>query len=100
MPSSGEPTPGSLTIVLPAYDEAARIGPALDELFAYLDSQPAPAGLPSRVDVLVVDDGSRDATAAIVEARPEASDRTPPRLHVLRLPHSGKGAAVRAGMLA
>ena len=100
MPSSGEPTPGSLTIVLPAYDEAARIGPALDELFAYLDAQPAPAGLPPRVDVLVVDDGSRDATASIVEARPEASDRTPPRLHVLRLPHGGKGSAVRAGMLA
>jgi dolichyl-phosphate beta-glucosyltransferase len=112
MPVSGEPTPESLTIVLPAYDEAERIGPALDELFAYLDSTPPPAGLPARVDVLVVDDGSRDATAAIVEARPEATrpavpsaggpDGTahvPARLHLLRVPHGGKGAAVRAGML-
>jgi dolichyl-phosphate beta-glucosyltransferase len=98
MPSSGEPTPGSLTIVLPAYDEADRIGPALDELFAYLDATPPPAGLPPRIDVLVVDDGSRDATAAIVEARPEAAQERP-RLHILRVPHGGKGAAVRAGML-
>jgi dolichyl-phosphate beta-glucosyltransferase len=95
MPPSGEPTPGSLTIVLPAYDEAARIGPALDELFGYLDATPPPAGLPAQIDVLVVDDGSRDATAAIVEARPEV-----PRLHVLRVRHAGKGSAVRAGMLA
>ena len=103
MPPSGEPTPGSLTIVLPAYDEAARIGPALDELFAYLDSTPPPPGLPARIDVLVVDDGSRDATAAIVEARPEAmraTDGVAARLHLLREPHRGKGSAVRSGMLA
>jgi dolichyl-phosphate beta-glucosyltransferase len=101
MPLSEEPARGSLTIVLPAYDEAERIGPALDELFAYLDSSPPPEGLPSRVDVLVVDDGSRDATTSIVESRPEAarSDGAPPRLHLLRVPHGGKGAAVRAGML-
>jgi dolichyl-phosphate beta-glucosyltransferase len=103
MPSSGEPTPGSLSIVLPAYDEAARIGPALDELFGWLDASPRPDGLPPSIDVLVVDDGSRDATAAIVAARPEAarpgtSDQA--RLHVLRAPHAGKGSAVRAGMLA
>jgi len=88
------PPPGSLTIVLPAYDEAARIGPGLDELFAYLGSTPPPAGLPPAIDVLVVDDGSRDATASIVEARPE------PNLRLLRIPHAGKGSAVRAGMLA
>src|SRR3954466_10180641 len=72
MSSSGEPTPGSLTLVLPAYDEAERIGPALDELYAYLDSMPRPDGLPAEIDVLVVDDGSRDAPASIVESRPEA----------------------------
>src|SRR4051812_36051784 len=114
MSSSGEPTPGSLTLVLPAYDEAERIGPALDELYAYLDAVPRPAGLPGSIDVLVVDDGSRDATASIVEARPEArlearraaapadgADGGPHApLHLLRVPHAGKGAAVRAGMLA
>jgi dolichyl-phosphate beta-glucosyltransferase len=94
MPASGEPTPGSLTIVLPAYDEATRIGPGLDELFAYLGSTPPPAGLPPAIDVLVVDDGSRDATASIVEARSESN------IHLLRVAHAGKGSAVRAGMLA
>ena len=102
--------PGSLTIVLPAYNEAARIGPALDELFGYLvrrgdrarDGAPGSAGLPDKIDVLVVDDGSTDGTAAIVAARPETTDgiaRAGASLRVLSAPHGGKGAAVRAGML-
>ena len=49
----------------------------------------------------MVDDGSTDDTADLVEARPEAAGSIPGvRLHVLRVPHGGKGAAVRAGMLA
>jgi glycosyltransferase involved in cell wall biosynthesis len=99
----------SLTIVLPAYNEARRIGPALDELFGYLRrTGPAREGgrAPDELGpctVLLVDDGSDDETAAIVEARPEAqpgSDGTPPRLRLLRRPHGGKGSAVQAGMLA
>lgn len=98
-----------LTIVLPAYNEAARIGPALDELFGWLSrgGPPRSRGRSSRElgewDVLVVDDGSQDETAAIVSARPEAqpgSDGSPPRLRVLRRAHAGKGAAVTAGVLA
>ncbi len=93
-----------LSIVLPAYDEAARIGPALDELFSYLDGPAAAAdGLPTPIEVLVVDDGSRDATASIVGARPETARDARSSSAVLRLvrvPHGGKGAAVRAGMLA
>lgn len=94
--------PVSLTIVLPAYNEEARLGPALDELFGYLgrrgtpgrDGLPGPGQLPPDVRVLVVDDGSTDATAAVVRARPETN------LSLLQVPHGGKGAAVRAGMLA
>ncbi len=95
----------SLTIVLPAYQEAARIGPALDELFGYLRrSGPAREGGRSaeelgQWDVLVVDDGSTDETTDIVASRPEASSADP-SLRLLRRPHQGKGAAVRAGMLA
>jgi dolichyl-phosphate beta-glucosyltransferase len=90
-----------LTIVLPAYDEAERIGPALDELFAYLDAPPV-EGVHPRIDVLVVDDGSTDGTGDIVRARPEASrprDGDRASLAVLPVPHGGKGAAVKAGML-
>ncbi len=93
-----------LTLVLPAYNEAARIGPALDELFAWL-AGPATAAdppLPPRIRVLVVDVGSTDRTAHLVLDRPEAAvpEDAPLRLELLRVPHGGKGAAVRAGMLA
>jgi len=102
----------SLAIVLPAYNEADRIGPALDELFGYLqrrgaqarDGAPGAAGLPTTIEVLVVDDGSTDRTAEIVGARPETTNSAQAglrlRLRLLRVPHGGKGAAVRVGMLA
>lgn len=87
----------SLAIVLPAYNEAERIGPALDELFGYLASA---AELPHPIEVVVVDDGSTDATSALVSVRPEAAGAIDGvSLRVLAVPHGGKGAAVRAGML-
>ena len=92
----------SLTLVLPAYNEAGRIDPALDELFGYLGGATAQVALPARIRVLVVDDGSTDMTAHLVLDRPEAAapEDAPIRLELLRVPHGGKGAAVRAGMLA
>jgi len=98
-PGSGPLRP-SVTLVLPAYNEQARIGSALDELFGYLDGSASareggrPASEIGRVEVIVVDDGSDDDTAVIVEARHESN------LRLLREPHTGKGGAVRAGMLA
>jgi dolichyl-phosphate beta-glucosyltransferase len=104
----------SLTIVLPAYNEQARLGPALDELFGYLhrrgdqarDGAPGPALLPDRIDVLLVDDGSSDRTGDLARARPEATtiddgavDERKVSLSVLTVPHGGKGSAVRAGVL-
>ena len=95
----------SLTLVLPAYNEEARLGPALDELFGYLhrrgdqarDGRPGADALPADIDVLVVDDGSTDGTADLARARPEHASG---ELALLMVPHGGKGAAVKAGMLA
>ena len=101
----------SLTIILPAYNEEQRLEPALDELFGYLrrradrgrEGAPGAGHLPPSVHVLVVDDGSTDGTAALVRARPEAgkgAEGDGPTLELLAVSHGGKGAAVRAGMLA
>ena len=81
----------SLTVVLPCYNEAERLPGTLRSLLAHL------SGVPGQVEMLVVDDGSTDATVAAVDAIAAADARV--RLLCLS-PNRGKGAAVRAGMLA
>jgi glycosyltransferase involved in cell wall biosynthesis len=74
-----------LSIVVPAYREGARIADAVAKL------QAATAGVQGGVEVVVVDDGSGDATAEA--ARSAGADQ------VVVLPQNrGKGAAVRAGV--
>jgi len=80
-----------LSIVVPAYNEEHRLPPTLARLSAFLSSQPL------RWEIVVVDDGSRDATCAVVES----AMATIPNLRLVRQsPNRGKGAAVRLGMLA
>jgi dolichyl-phosphate beta-glucosyltransferase len=80
-----------LSLIFPCYNEAERL-PAT--LAAYLSHLPT---TPGTVEVVVVDDGSTDGTAAAAEAI-AAGD---PRVQVLpSTPNRGKGFAVRAGMLA
>src|SRR4051812_18762680 len=77
-----------LTLVIPAFNESPRIGATLEAIHERLDQSP--------IDyrVLVVDDGSADDTA-------RQAERFGRRFGALRLPDNrGKGAAVRAGMLA
>ena len=80
-----------LSIVIPAYNEAKRLGPTLDVSLKHLDARGIQA------EVIVADDGSSDATASVVETV-RASD---PRVRLVSFPvNRGKGAAVRAGSLA
>jgi glycosyltransferase involved in cell wall biosynthesis len=79
-----------LSIVIPAYNEEHGIGACIDRMRAELSR------LATTWELLVVDDGSRDGTVAVVAA----IARTDDRIRVLALPHRGKGAAVREGLLA
>ena len=82
-----------LSIVIPAFNEETRLPSSLGAIAAYLAARPASP----RIEVLVVDDGSSDATAARAE---EAGRRHGLPLRVVRFPENrGKGAAVRAGCL-
>ena len=79
-----------LSIVIPAFNEEVRIVGTLDRLVEYLHA----ASL--SWEVLVVDDGSSDETAAVVAGW--AAGRAGVRIESIQ--HRGKGAAVRHGMLA
>jgi dolichyl-phosphate beta-glucosyltransferase len=80
-----------IEVIIPAYNEEKRIGGTLERLRAYASA----CGWTMRV--MVADDGSSDGTARVVEA---AAARWP-AVRLLRLERNrGKGAAVRAGMLA
>jgi glycosyltransferase involved in cell wall biosynthesis len=80
-----------LSLVFPMFDEEANVGPLLDAALAW-----APR-LAADFEVIVVDDGSRDRSAAIVEARRRAD----PRVRLLRHPtNRGYGAALRSGLRA
>lgn len=85
------PAPGRVrfSVVIPAYGEEARIGATVARLRDELAPEAAGGGL----EIVVVDDGSPDATAEA--ARAAGADQV-----VVQPRNRGKGAAVRAGMLA
>jgi dolichyl-phosphate beta-glucosyltransferase len=82
----------ALSLVIPAYNEARRLPPYLASVRAHLD-----ASYRQDYEVIVVDDGSNDGLAAILES----SAREWPQLRGLAHEvNRGKGAAVRTGVLA
>jgi glycosyltransferase involved in cell wall biosynthesis len=81
----------SISIVVPAYNEERRLPSTIDALVAYL----AGRGF-AFAEIVIVDDGSTDATAALVERRRAEN----PSIRLLRNPgNRGKGYSVRHGML-
>jgi dolichyl-phosphate beta-glucosyltransferase len=81
------------SIVIPAFNEAGRIGGSLRVTLEYL-GQVSPQS-----EVIVVNDGSTDATSEIVRECFSTASPITTRL-IEHYPNRGKGAAVRAGLLA
>jgi len=80
----------SLSILIPAYNEERRLPATLATLAAFLDGRSF-----RFLEVVVIDDGSRDRTAAIVRERMQSY----PWLRLVENPgNRGKGYAVRHGM--
>jgi dolichyl-phosphate beta-glucosyltransferase len=88
-------TPGTdplaLSMVVPMFNELERFAEAWPPLAAWIQRQPAGS------ELLFVDDGSSDGTADLVERTIAEAPSVVARL--IRNPHLGKGAAVRAGLL-
>ena len=76
-----------VSVVVPAYNEGSRLGPTLERIASYFQSQSL------AFEVIVVSDGSTDETASVARAGGDA-------VKLVELPENrGKGAAVRTGVL-
>lgn len=81
--------PADVALVVPAYNEAARLPGRLRALREFVSTRPW------RLEIVVVDDGSTDRTAEA--ARAESTPAFPVRVASLGV-NRGKGAAVKRGM--
>jgi glycosyltransferase involved in cell wall biosynthesis len=84
-----EPAP-ELSIIIPAYNEESRLPSTLERIAAYIRASGR------STEVIVVDDGSRDHTAAVAES---FRSRIPLLCVVPNGVNRGKGYSVRQGML-
>jgi dolichyl-phosphate beta-glucosyltransferase len=79
-----------LSIIIPAYNEELRLPGFLKDVLSYLDTSGILA------EVIIVDDGSKDKTAEVVNKFIDKDNRV--RL-LIQDPNQGKGAAVKRGIL-
>ena len=83
----------TLSIVIPAYNEAARLGGTLAAVFDYLNERNYES------EVIVVDDGSKDETSAVAQQSFARAGRISARV-IRHEENRGKGYVVRTGLLA
>jgi dolichyl-phosphate beta-glucosyltransferase len=81
--------PSFLSVVIPAYNEERRLPQTLPRVVDFLSAQEYAA------EVLVVDDGSTDGTAGVVQ---EIADGVP-FVRLIENQHRGKGYAVKTGVM-
>ena len=79
-----------LSIIIPAHNEAKRLPTTLASINDYMSGQSYD------FEIIVVENGSEDGTADVVEAHAVDHDH----VHLIKVPERGKGIAVRTGMLA
>lgn len=88
-----EPRP-YVSVVVPAYNEQARLPASLERVIAFFGAQPFDC------EIIVSDDGSTDDTPRIVRRREDTELPKNVRLRLLqRERNEGKGAAIRSGCL-
>ena len=87
LPMSSSP---ELSIIIPAVNEERRLPETLEKIHKYLLARSL------RAEVLVVDDGSTDSTAQVVDSLRQAY---PEVRRITNVSNHGKGFAVRQGML-
>lgn len=85
-------TPCKISLVFPVYNESGRLAQTFEQVAAWLAAPPR-----TPAEVILADDGSEDGTLALLE---EFARQRPGSVQVLRLPHRGKAATVRDGVLA
>jgi dolichyl-phosphate beta-glucosyltransferase len=84
-----------LSIIIPAYNEEARLGASLGRILGFLKQKPYDK------EVLVVSDGSRDGTAGVARSQTEAFESAGIELRVIENDgNRGKGYSVKSGMRA
>jgi|HubBroStandDraft_6_1064221.scaffolds.fasta_scaffold32052_5 dolichyl-phosphate beta-glucosyltransferase len=83
-----------LSVIIPAYNEKERIGPSLESILSFLTS------LHCSAEVIVVDDGSTDGTAAVVAEHVGQFSKSGFGLRVVTNdPNRGKGYSVKRGVI-
>lgn len=77
------------SFIIPSYNEAPQIHTTLDQIKTYMDARKYDW------EIIVVNDGSEDSTEKIVKSFCPSD----PRIQILTIAHSGKGWAVKTGMM-
>ena len=87
-PNPSNQPPFDLSIVIPVFNEEDRIGQSLDEVLRFCADHDFAA------EIIVVNDGSTDRTACVIESLTQIHDN----MVAVQVPHVGKAGAVLAGL--